>query len=204
MKIKICGLTRSEDIWAVNQAGPDYIGFVFAPGSRREVSEEQAAKLKKQLAPGILSVGVFVDAPEERICSIAARQIIDVIQLHGSETAGDVDRLKRKTGLPIIKALSMTGENAGEQLRMWERTQADYLLLDSKSGGSGEMFDHSRIGRCAKPFFLAGGLNPDNLKVAAEQVGPFAVDLSSGVETDGVKDQKKIKEAVRRIRDVER
>lgn len=204
MKIKICGLSRAEDIEAVNEAGPDLIGFVFARGSRRYVTPSQAASLKHGLNEEILSAGVFVDEKLDIILDLTEKRTIDVIQLHGSEDVGYMERLKKCCDAPIMKAVSMTSDGFSEELRYWEESSIDYLLLDSGTGGTGQQFDYRLIGRLKKPFFLAGGLNPENVAQAAMQVLSYGVDMSSGVETEGKKDREKIKEAVRRIRDVER
>lgn len=204
MKIKICGLTRLEDIEAVNQFCPDYIGFVFARNSRRYINPEQAAKLKARLNPQIQSVGVFVDEPIQNIKEIVEKQLIDVVQLHGNETLAWVKELKKVKEITIIKAISMTEDGWKQRLEQWEKSSVDYLLLDSGNGGTGQQFDYNRIISIQKPFFLAGGINPDNAVDAVRQVNPFGIDMSSGVETNGKKDIQKIKNAIRRIRDVER
>lgn len=204
MKIKICGLSRGEDVEAVNEARPDLIGFVFARGSRRYVTPSQAALLKSGLSKEILAVGVFVDEELDIVLDLVEKQTIDIIQLHGSEDVKYLERLKRCCDTPVVKAVSMTSDGFSEELRRWEESSIDYLLLDSGTGGTGQQFDYRLIGRVTKPFFLAGGLNPENVAQAAMQVLPYGVDMSSGVETEGKKDREKIKEAVRRIRDVER
>jgi len=191
-KIKICGLTRLEDITTVNQLQPDYIGFVFAP-SRRQVSFEHAKQLKAALNPHIQSVGVFVNESIPMILSTVHEGILDVIQLHGEETEEYIKQLKCQTTIPIIKAISVQAKGDVEQ---WNESEADYLLLDHKGGGTGETFDWSLIGECRKPFFLAGGLGVNNINEALASVRPWAVDVSSGVETEGVKDAKKIEEFI--------
>lgn len=203
MNIKLCGLKRPEDIDAVNEAGPEYIGFIFVEKSRRYVTPENAARLKEKLNPTIQAVGVFVDAEIEFIMELVKKQVIDVIQLHGSEDISYMNRLKELVKIPIIKAISMTKSDAKEQIRKWEISDVDYLLLDSGNGGTGEQFDYSLLKefeKINKPYFLAGGLTPSNLKVAAKnlkEVLPYAFDLSSGIETNGLKDPDKIKDAVR-------
>ena len=195
-RIKICGLTRREDIQAVNEAMPDYGGFVFAE-SRRQVDMKQAAALREGLDPGISAVGVFVNAPIKDIEEICRNGIIDHVQLHGEETAEYIRRLREKISLPIIKAVSMNENVTQQQL---EAIDADYLLLDQGKGGTGKTFDWGLIPNLKTPFFLAGGLDPFNLKDAVRRVRPYAADLSSGVETDGKKDREKILQAVRSIR----
>jgi phosphoribosylanthranilate isomerase len=195
-KIKICGLSRPCDIEAVNAAKPDYIGFVFAE-SRRRVSPSQAAELKKALSPNIASVGVFVDAPMDDIIALVRDGVIDVIQLHGNESEEYVSEIKSLCGKPVIKAVHMT--TAGDAQK-WDDSCADFLLLDSKGGGTGKRFDWDLIGVLQKPFFLAGGLHIGNIEAAIAKANPFAVDVSSGVETDGLKDSAKIDALVRKVR----
>ena len=196
-KIKICGVFRECDIDAVNEARPDYIGFVFAP-SHRQVTPEQAKALRDRLCPGIEAVGVFVNERLEAIRSIADRGIIDIIQLHGDESEDDIARVKEATGKPVIKAIPVRGIG---DVQRWQDSCADYLLLDNPRGGSGECFDWRVIGHVKKPFFLAGGLNADNIHDAISKIHPFAVDISSGVETHKLKDAEKIKEIVSHIRE---
>ena len=196
-KIKLCGLSRLADIEAVNAARPDYIGFVFAE-SRRKVTPAEAARLKARLSPAILTVGVFVNAPPETILSLTAAGIIDWIQLHGSESPETIRFLKEKSGRPVLKAFSI---QTPADLELAAATPADFPLLDNGKGGTGETFDWSLFEKQEKPFFLAGGLSPENVKEAIERFHPYAVDVSSGVETDGYKDYEKMKafmDAVRR------
>ena len=206
MKIKLCGMKRLEDIEAVNKAKPDYIGFIFAEKSRRYVLLEMAVMLKRHLNSNIQAVGVFVNANVESISESVKKQIIDVIQLHGTEDITYVKSLKEVLDVPIIKAVSMTKPDAKEQIRMWEMSDIDYLLLDSGNGGTGEQFDYKllrELGNLKKPYFLAGGLNPENLENAVAYLQenlPYALDLSSGIETDGVKNAEKIKKAVEAAR----
>ncbi len=187
-----------RDIKYVNEAQPDYIGFVFAP-SKRRISYEKASGLKKKLDIHIKAVGVFVNAPQEEVIKFVDGGVIDIVQLHGGETPEYAQQLKNY-GYTVIKAISMQSSNVEKDLQLWEQTDVDYLLLDNGKGGTGEMFDHSLIGNRKKPFFLAGGITPQNLEQAVKSVNPYAVDLSSGVETQGVKNRKKINEAVRRLR----
>ena len=209
MKIKLCGMKRLEDIEAVNEAKPDYIGFIFAEKSRRYVAPETTVMLKQHLHPNIQAVGVFVNANEELVVRLAKEQVIDVIQLHGTEDITYVKSLKEAVNVPIIKAVSMTKPDAKEQIRMWEMSDIDYLLLDSGNGGTGEQFDYKllqELGNLKKPYFLAGGLNPENLENAVgylQENLPYALDLSSGIEIDGVKDAEKIKKAVEAARRIE-
>ncbi len=197
MKIKICGLYRNEDIDFVNEALPDYAGFVLNfPKSHRNISLDQAEMLSKNLDPKIKSVGVFVDADISYIEEAARRGIIGVVQLHGSESADYIRELKKRVPLPIIRAVKADG---GEI----QPLGADLLLLDSGKG-TGKQFDHSLIDRekIGAPFFIAGGITPENIRDIA-RFEPFGVDISGGVETDKLKDRRKILAAVRAIREME-
>lgn len=200
-KIKICGLRRPENIAAVNQYRPDYAGFVFAPG-RRQVTPAQEAALAQELSAEICPVGVFVNAPEEMICGLVEAGTIRAIQFHGQETEEAITRMKRRfPDVLLIRAVSMK-EN--HELRRWDASEADYLLLDAGSGGTGHTFDHSLItqaGTIQKPWFLAGGMQPDNVQEAMASFAPFGIDCSSGVETDGWKDPLKIRQMIENVRE---
>ena len=198
VKIKICGLKRLEDIEIVNKYKPDYIGFVFAD-SKRKVSHKLASELKDNLDSEIISVGVFVDAPQDEILKLFSEGIIDAAQLHGSENEEYISELKEKANnrLMIINAVEMSED---VDLDCYENTQADFLLLDSGKG-SGKTFDWRLIRKnLKKEFFLAGGLDVSNICQAIEEFNPYAVDLSSSLETDGFKDENKIKEIMEAIR----
>ena len=199
MKVKICGLFRPEDIFAVNEAQPDYVGFVFAK-SRRQVSAETAKVMKQNLIRGIKAVGVFVNAPLDEVIRLLEGGVIDLAQLHGDEDEMYVERLKRKTDCQIIKAVRV---EQTEDILSAQASPADFLLLDHGAGGTGESFDWSLIRACKKPFFLAGGIHTGNVELAIETGMPYAVDLSSGVESDGVKDRDKIIEIVKKVRRVQ-
>ena len=200
-KIKICGMMRPCDIDYVNEAMPDYAGFVFA-NTRRLITKEQAKKYKARLNPSIRAVGVFVDEDIHKVTELANEGIIDLIQLHGHEDADYINNLKQYTDCEIIKAIRVAD---ADSIKRAENLPADYFLLDAYKkglpGGTGLTFDWSLINEFSKPFFLAGGLNLDNIDNAA-LLEPFAFDISSGVETDGFKDKNKIIEIVRRIRNV--
>ena len=187
-KIKFCGLTGDCDIDAANELRPEYIGFVFAPKSKRYVTPERAAELKRQLAAGIKAVGVFVNDDLYHVAELLNRGIIDIAQLHGSEDEEYIGHLRQLTGKPIIRAYRIkTAEDIAEA----EKCTADHVLLDS-GAGTGEVFDWKLIKNMKRPYFLAGGLSPDNVENAVEQLSPYAVDVSSGIETDGVKDKAKM------------
>lgn len=198
-KIKLCGMFRDCDIDYVNEAMPDYIGFiVMFPKSHRNIDLETALRLKKRLAPNIRSVAVSVDAPVEQFAEFARSGVADMLQLHGNENAEYIAELRRLTDVPLIKAVKVTEFN---DILKAQELDADYLLLDSGTG-SGQTFDHSLINResITKPFFLAGGLTPENVREAALRVNPYGVDMSSGIETDKVKDREKILAAVNAMR----
>lgn len=201
MKIKLCGMFRDCDIDYANEAKPDYVGFILGfTKSHRNIDAETARRLRSRLDTGIKAVGVFVNSPETTCAEYANCGIIDVIQLHGDEDAVFIRRLRELTGAPIIKAAKIrTPEDIGRV----QALGADYVLLDNGTG-TGEMFDHSLLdgAEIHQPFFLAGGLTPENLRWAAESVRPYCVDLSSGVETDRLKDREKMLEAVRVIREL--
>ena len=198
VKLKICGLRRLEDIDIVNRYKPDYIGFVFAD-SKRKVSHELASEMKSNLSPDIISVGVFVDADVEEIIKLFNMGIIEMAQLHGLESEEYIKNLKAKTNdeIKIINAIEMSDE---KDLLEYDNSISDYLLLDSGKG-SGKTFDWNLIRKdLNKKFFLAGGINISNITEAIDEFTPYAIDLSSGVETDGFKDENKIKEIMEVIR----
>ena len=198
MKIKLCGLTRLCDIETVNQLKPDYIGFVFAPKSRQYISPENAKKLKERLHPSILAVGVFVNEQPEVIAALLNQNIIDISQLHGDEDDSYIHQLRELTGKPIIKAFRIDTE---EDVLAARKSSADYILLDSGNGGTGTTFDWNLLRHMDRPYFLAGGLNLQNVGDAVAALHPYAVDVSSGIETEGLKDNKKMIEFVRIVRD---
>ena len=192
VKIKICGIKRLEDIEIVNRYNPDYIGFVFAD-SKRKVSHDLAKELRNNLDSDIIPVGVFVDSPQDEILKLFDEGIIEIAQLHGSESEQYILDLKKKTDgeLKTINAIEMTQE---VDLLEYNDSNSDYLLLDSGKG-SGKTFDWSLIRKdIKKEFFLAGGLNSKNVTQAIDEFNPYAIDLSSSLETDGFKDENKIKE----------
>lgn len=197
-KIKICGLRRPRDIEAVNAARPDFAGFVVeVPGSRRSVDKRELRELAGRLEEGILSVGVFVNAPPELVAELLEEGTLDLAQLHGQEDEIYMAELRRLTEKPLIQAFSIqTGQDAEQALE----SRADYLLLDQGRGGTGQTFDWSLLPEINRPFFLAGGLGEENLERAIRQVRPWAVDLSSSLETDGQKDPEKILRAVDLVR----
>ena len=205
VKIKICGMRRSEDIEMANRYKPDYIGFVFAD-SPRKVSYDQAKELSELLSDEIVPVGVFVNEHMKLIVDLFKDGIIEMAQLHGDEDEKYIRNLKDKsieeTGkqIPVINAIEIKdGADYNDELLKWRDSASDYFILDSGKG-SGKTFDWSLIDKESEFFknsiFLAGGLNSENLALAIEEFNPFAVDLSSSVETDGFKDEEKIKEII--------
>lgn len=196
-KIKLCGLTRPCDIEIANACMPDYIGFIFARQSKRYISPDHAPRLKQQLARSISAVGVFVDEKPELIADLLRRDTIDVVQLHGREDDAYISKLRTLADRPIIKAFRI--ESACDILAAAEST-ADYVLLDSGSGGTGTAFHWGLATHLHRPFFLAGGLSPDNVQTACNLLRPYAVDVSSGVESGGLKDETKMRAFVKAIR----
>lgn len=198
VKIKICGLRRLEDISIVNRYKPDYVGFVFAD-SKRKVSHDFAYEMKSNLSSDIVPVGVFVDADIGEIVELFDRGIIEIAQLHGLESEDYINKLRENTNgeLKIINAIEMSDE---KDLLEYDNSISNYLLLDSGKG-SGKTFDWGLIRKdLNKEFFLAGGINISNIADAIEEFNPYAIDLSSGVETDGFKDENKIEEIMEVIR----
>ena len=198
-KIKICGLKRLEDVEIVNKYKPDFVGFVFAD-SKRKVTLNLARQMKQNLDDSIQSVGVFVDAAIDEILEIHKRGIIDMAQLHGSESDEYIEELRQKSNcqLKIINAIEMDDE---KDLLEYDNSTADYLLFDSGKG-SGKTFDWRLIRKdLKKEFFLAGGLNYQNISCAINEFDPYAIDLSSSVETNGYKDELKIKKVMEAMND---
>ena len=195
-KIKLCGLSRPCDMEAANDVMPEYVGFVFAPESRRRITPEAALKLREQLSPGIQAVGVFVNERIERIAGLLNSGVIDMAQLHGGEDNGYIAALRALTGKPVIKAFQITGR---ESVISAENSAADLILLDS-GAGTGSAFDWSLIQDICRPYFLAGGLDAGNAAEAAARLHPFAVDVSSGIETNGSKDRAKMEAFVAAVR----
>ena len=187
--IKTCGMTRLEDIAAVNETHPDMCGFIINfPKSTRSVSAEQQIELAARLDPTICSVGVFVDAPITQIVALAHIGSIQAIQLHGNEDEDYIAHLRKQCTLPIIKAFQIKTAN---DLAKAEASSADMVLLDSGQG-SGKSFDWSLLKTFTRPYLLAGGLNPQTIPKALNNLNPWGVDLSSGLETNGLKDREKI------------
>lgn len=196
-KIKLCGLTRFEDIAAANALQPEYIGFVFAAKSKRAVSREMAAALKAQLSPEIKAVGVFVNEAPETVARLLNENIIDIAQLHRQEDETYIKSLRSLTTKPIIQAFRV---DDAASLEKAGKSQADFVLLDSGAGGTGTAFDWTLLDKFKRPYFLAGGLGPDNAEDAVKRLHPYAVDVSSGIETAGKKDPAKMAAFVAAVR----
>lgn len=195
-KIKLCGLSRTEDIEAVNQLLPDFMGFVFYEKSVRNVSFDRAKELKALLDSRIKAVGVFVDEDPEFIKKFTSENVIDIIQLHGSEDETYVENIKAATGRPVIQAFKVKEPRDVEKAN---NSKADYILLDSGMG-TGKPFNWELLQGIKRDYFLAGGLFPENVKEAIETVKPYAVDVSSGIETDKKKDVDKMRRFVDNVR----
>ena len=194
--IKLCGLKRECDIEAVNKFNPDFIGFVFAEKSKRYVDPEGAAKLKAKLNKGIKAVGVFVNESPETVADLLNKGTIDMAQLHGSEDEEYISRLRSLTDKPLIKAIKVQSK---ADIEAADESSADYVLLDS-GAGTGMTFNWQLIKGIKRPYFLAGGLNPENVTEAVKTLNPYAVDVSSGIETDGLKDEAKMADFVSIVR----
>ena len=188
-RIKLCGLTRPCDIEWANALMPDYIGFVFAGKSKRYVSPERAKALRKGLASGIRAVGVFVNETPEAVAALLNDGVIDIAQLHGGEDDNYIHTLRTLTDRPLIQAFRIDGIRDLERAKA---SSADHILLDNGAGGTGTAFEWALLKDLDRPCFLAGGLDPGNVARAIRVLHPFAVDVSSGIETDGVKDYTKM------------
>ena len=185
-KIKICGIRRMEDILIVNKYKPDYIGFIFAHNKVRTITLKDALLFKNKLDNDIIAVGVFRNNDIKEVIEIANSKAIDMIQLHGDEDDNYILELKKHTKLPIIKAYN-------------NYKYANYALFDNDDPGKGKAFNEKDI-KNDKLFFLAGGISIENIDNALK-LNPYAIDVSSSVETDGFKDEKKIKEIIRKVRE---
>ena len=190
-KVKICGLSTKEAVKTTVSAGADYIGFVFAP-SKRQVTLEQAAELAKLIPVNVKKVGVFVSPSRAELLEAVDKVGLDFVQVHG-QVANDLFE-----DLPCGSIQAVQVDEGGHV----PNSQADYLLFDAPVAGSGQTFDWGRLDttELAQPFFIAGGLNEDNVARAIQHFSPFAVDVSSGVETDGQKDHEKIRRFIERVK----
>ncbi len=201
MKIKLCGLTRLEDVEYANEAMPDYVGFIFAKDRKRTVTKEQALKMKRLLSPNIKSVAVFLDNDLAETAEIANSGIAELIQLHGGEDISYLEKLRRMIpqGMPIIKSFSISRR---EDIEKAFSFPSEYLLLDNGSGGSGKAFSWELLsGGLSERTFLAGGITVDNIADAVK-LSPYCIDVSSGAETNGAKDREKMLALVKAVRQV--
>lgn len=203
MRIKFCGIRRLEDVAAVNLCQPDYMGMILSGGFRRSISQEQAQRLVQEKSDAIAAVGVFVNESSEIICRMAEQLHLQVIQLHGNESAEQIQTLQQKIGLPVWKALRI---GTLEELEVAGTNPADCLILEGKTGagigGTGVCADWELLARHSwnRSFFLAGGLQPENVLEAIATVSPTGVDFSSGIEEDGVKSLRRMKQLMTLIR----
>ena len=190
-KVKICGLSTKEAVEVAVSAGADYIGFVFAP-SKRQVTLEQATELAMIIPTNVNKVGVFVSPSRAELLEAIEKVGLDLVQVHGQV----VDKLFENLPCGSIQAVQVDGDGHVPN------SQADYLLFDAPVAGSGQTFDWGQLDttELAQPFFIAGGLNEDNVARAIQHFSPFAVDVSSGVETDGQKDHEKIRRFIERVK----
>ena len=195
-KIKLCGLSRPCDIETANKLKPDYVGFVFWKKSKRCISPETAESLKSLLIPGIKAVGVFLDETPEQVAALLNRGIIDLAQLHGAEDEEYLRTLRSLTDRPLIQAFRVRSE---EDLRRAEESAAEEILLDA-GAGTGTSFDWSLLRNMKRRYFLAGGLDPENVAAAVRMLHPYGVDVSSGIETENRKDAKKMAAFVAAVR----
>ena len=199
IRIKLCGLTRKENVLAANRLRPDNIGFVFWERSRRYLTIERAEALREILSPDISAVGVFIDEDIDKVQSLLKNKIIDMAQLHGNEDEDYIRGLRETTGRPVIKAFRI--RDVYDVKRAMD-SPADLILLDSGAGG-GRVLDWSLLRDTDRPYYLAGGLTPDNVAQAVRMLSPYAVDVSSGIETDGIKDEEKMIRFVNAVRGAE-
>ena len=207
-KVKMCGIFKVETIPAVVEAKPDYMGLVFAP-SKRQVTVDQAKTLVKELHRGyaqkygsdtehdkndtIKTVGVFVNETVDNLITIANEANLDAVQLHGDEDEAFIQSLKERTNVEVWKAIQI---RSAADVEKWIDSSADMLLFDAyhkdERGGTGEVFDWSSLDAFERPFMLAGGIDSTNVARAIRTVRPYGIDISSGIETNGVKDDEKI------------
>jgi len=189
LKIKFCGLRFPEDVRVANELKPDYIGFVFAKKSFRAVSESEATELKRELSPEIKAVGVFVDENPEVVIGLLARGVIDLAQLHGNEDEEYIRKIQSESGKQVIKAFKI---KSPDDLKKALNSPADMILLDA-GAGEGKCFDWQLLAGFERPYLLAGGLDVENVTNALS-LSPYGLDVSSGIETEGRKDRKKMTE----------
>ena len=190
MIVKFCGIRRLEDVRAVNKTLPDMAGFILVKGRKRYISPEKVCELRQKLDPSVKVVGVFVDEDIEEVKRLLADGIIDIAQLHGNESDEYIRELKASTDAYVIKAV---GIRNADDVRKAETSPADLVIVDSPGGGTGNTFDWDLLQKIERPYILAGGINANNITEAVERLHPYGVDVSSGIETNGFKDEDKMK-----------
>lgn len=196
MKVKICGLYRNEDIEYINTYHPDYCGFIINfPKSHRNITIDRLKQLSPMVDPSIKRVGVFVNEDVDVVISLLKENWIDMAQLHGQEDEAYIQTIKREVNKPILKFFKIQTK---DDIQKAVSSCADYILLDNGTG-TGQAFDWRMLENIPRDYFLAGGINLQNVKQAM-QYHPYALDISSGVETDKKKDANKIKEIIEIIR----
>lgn len=198
VKIKVCGIKHSVEIGLVNELKPEYIGFIFAPKSKRFIAPEYAASLRSKLSPDIKAIGVFANESLDTIGMCADMVQLDAVQLHGNETEEYVCSLREYIRCSIINAFKVTDVSVVDRAVC---SSADYIMLDG-GAGEGKRFDWSFTNRVKRPYFLAGGLTPENVSEALELYSvPYAVDVSTGVEVNGLKDYRKMLKFIKAVRE---
>lgn len=199
-KIKICGLRRPKDIEIVNKYKPDFAGFIIDfPKSFRSLEPDKVCNLTKGLDKEIKSVGVFVDEDIETVIGLLNDDAIDIAQLHGHESPEYIKKVQEKTGKKVIKCFMMKSDKTNEVIEKAKNSPADMILLDA-GYGSGKTFDWRLICDIGRPFFLAGGLDAENVTQAIKELNPYAVDISSSVETEKYKDEKLVRDIIEKVR----
>lgn len=198
-KIKFCGLRREEDVKYAASLDAGFFGFILSDRFKRYVAPEKVALMKEFVPSSAKTVGVFVDEPADYVIAASNTAKLDMIQLHGNESEAYIAEIKEKTGLPVIKMVKPVSE---DDIITARQSIADLILLDSGAGGTGKVFDWSLAEKLGRDYILAGGLTPVNVGDAVERLKPFAVDVSSGVETEGIKDFSKMKAFAAEVRKI--
>ena len=188
MKIKFCGMRRAEDIAALNELKPDFAGFILAKGFKRTITYKEAEDLGRALDPEIKKVGVFVNDDVETVAELVKKAVIDIPQLHGDEDEEYIKKLRTLCDAEIIKVFKIKTE---EDVAKAVACSADHILLDAGTG-EGKTFEWQLIKELKRPYILAGGLDADNITEAVKALHPWGVDVSSGIETNGIKDPEKM------------
>lgn len=200
--VKFCGLFRDEDIKYVNILKPNYAGFVFAE-SKRKISIQQGVYFKNMLDKSIKAVGVFLNNSIDEIINICSKNIIDIVQLHGNISDEFINKVKLRINMPVILAANITEI---DNILSLEKSKADYVLLDSEKAGSGRQFDYNLLNQALKngftrEYFIAGGININNIEEVMKY-NPYCIDISSGIEKDGIKDYYLMEEIMKKIKGV--